>query len=214
MSPAAATPSPKTAAKVEDAASDAAAKPVVTIKKYANRRLYNTATSSYVTLDHLCGMVKQGVEFAVFDAKTGEDITRSVLTQIIVEEENKGENLLPINFLRELIRLYGGNMQVVVPNYLDGMMQAFARNQDQIAQAMQGMMQFNTNPMQAFEDMHRNNLAMMGRAWGMFAPFQTDGQADATAPAGERATPESLQAALEQQITELEEQLRALKATK
>src|SRR5262249_27016367 len=88
------------------------------LKKYANRRLYNTATSSYVTLDHLCQMVKDGVEFAVYDAKTGEDITRSVLTQIIVEEEAKGQNLLPINFLRQLISFYGDNLQFLVPRYL------------------------------------------------------------------------------------------------
>src|SRR3546814_14146542 len=91
----------------------------ITIKKYANRRLYNTATSSYVTLDHLCQMVKEGADFVVYDAKTGEDITRSVLTQIIVEEEGKGQNMLPIGFLRQLISLYGDNMQWMVPKYLD-----------------------------------------------------------------------------------------------
>src|SRR5215831_10751166 len=104
----------------------------ITIKKYANRRLYNTATSSYVTLDHLCQMVKNGVEFVVYDAKTGEDITRSVLTQIIVEEEAKGQNLLPINFLRQLISLYGDNLQFLVPRYLDQSMELFARNQEQM----------------------------------------------------------------------------------
>src|SRR5215475_2293924 len=104
----------------------------VTIKKYANRRLYNTATSSYVTLDHLCQMVKDGVDFVVYDAKTGEDITRQVLTQIIVEEEAKGQNLLPISFMRKLISFYGDNMQAFVPGYLDYSMQAFSRNQERM----------------------------------------------------------------------------------
>ncbi|KJV10470.1 hypothetical protein VZ95_04680, partial [Elstera litoralis] len=100
----------------------------MTIKKYANRRLYNTATSSYVTLDTLCQMVKDDVDFVVYDAKTSEDITRQVLTQIIVEEEGKGQNMLPISFLRQLIGLYGDNMQWLVPSYLETAMQSFARN--------------------------------------------------------------------------------------
>jgi polyhydroxyalkanoate synthesis repressor PhaR len=115
---------------------EAAAQPQqqpVTIKKYANRRLYNTATSSYVTLDHLCQMVKDNTDFVVYDAKTGEDITRQVLTQIIVEEEGKsGQNLLPIGFLRQLIGFYGDNMQFVVPRYLDYSMRWFSSNQEQV----------------------------------------------------------------------------------
>src|SRR5690606_39327027 len=97
----------------------------VRIKKYANRRLYNTATSSYVTLDYLAQMVREGLDFTVEDAKTGEDITRSVLTQIIVEEESKGQNMLPINFLRQLISLYGDNLQFLVPGYLEKSMESF-----------------------------------------------------------------------------------------
>ena len=107
------------------------ADPVI-IKKYANRRLYNTQTSSYVTLDHLCEMVKEGVDFEVRDARTGEDITRSVLTQIIFEEEAKGQNLLPIRFLRQLIRLYGDSLQSFVPGYLDISMESFTKNQEAI----------------------------------------------------------------------------------
>jgi polyhydroxyalkanoate synthesis repressor PhaR len=103
--------------------------PPIVIKKYANRRLYNTATSSYVTLDDLSAMVKKGGDFVVYDAKTGEDITRSVLTQIIVEEEQKGQNLLPISFLRQLISFYGDNMQWLVPRYLEHAMKSFAHNQ-------------------------------------------------------------------------------------
>ena len=104
----------------------------VVIKKYANRRLYNTATSSYVTLDHLSQMVKEQTDFVVYDAKTGEDITRSVLTQIIVEEESKGQNLLPIQFLRQLISFYGGQMQSLVPSYLELSLNAFSQQQERM----------------------------------------------------------------------------------
>src|SRR6201996_8075721 len=103
----------------------------VVIKKYANRRLYNTRSSAYVTLDHLCEMVKTGVDFVVYDAKTNEDITRPVLTQIIFEEESRGQNLLPIQFLRQLIRFYGDSMQALVPSYLELSLDAFTRQQEQ-----------------------------------------------------------------------------------
>jgi polyhydroxyalkanoate synthesis repressor PhaR len=140
----------------------------VIIKKYANRRLYNTQTSSYVTLDHLAGMVKDGVEFEVQDARTGEDITRSVLTQIIFEEEAKGQNLLPIKFLRQLIRFYGDSLQAFVPGYLDMSMESFTKNQgamrDRIAEAMGGGNQM-------IENLTRQNLAMFERAMQMFSPF-------------------------------------------
>ena len=140
----------------------------VIIKKYANRRLYNTQTSSYVTLDHLAGMVKEGTEFEVQDARTGEDITRSVLTQIIFEEEAKGQNLLPIKFLRQLIRFYGDNLQAFVPGYLDMSMDSFTKNQgamrDRIAEAMGGGNQM-------IENLTRQNLAMFERAMQVFSPF-------------------------------------------
>jgi polyhydroxyalkanoate synthesis repressor PhaR len=140
----------------------------VIIKKYANRRLYNTQTSSYVTLDHLCEMVKAGTEFEVHDARTGEDITRSVLTQIIFEEEAKGQSLLPIHFLRQLIQLYGNSMQAFVPGYLDLSMQNFTKNQEamrsRIAEAFGG-------GNQALESLTRQNLAMFERAVKMFSPF-------------------------------------------
>ncbi|MBT4890012.1 MAG: polyhydroxyalkanoate synthesis repressor PhaR, partial [Rhodospirillales bacterium] len=110
---------------------------LVTIKKYANRRLYNTATSSYVTLEDLAVMIKEGVEFSVFDAKTGEDITHSVLTHIIVEQEGKGQNLLPVSFLRHLISFYGDSLESVVPKYLEQSMHSFAHNQDQMKKSMQ-----------------------------------------------------------------------------
>ena len=142
----------------------------VTIKKYANRRLYNTATSSYVTLDHLAQMVKEGTDFAVFDAKTGEDITRSVLTHIIVEEEGKGQNLLPIDFLRHLISFYGDSLQAVVPNYLDHTMHIFACNQEQMRGAMQEALE-ELNPFGQLEEMGKQNMAMFENAMKMFVPF-------------------------------------------
>ncbi|HEY8696042.1 MAG TPA: polyhydroxyalkanoate synthesis repressor PhaR [Rhizomicrobium sp.] len=152
----------------------------VVIKKYANRRLYNTQTSSYVTLDHLCEMVKAGTEFEVRDARSGEDITRSVLTQIIFEEEAKGQNLLPIRFLRQLIRLYGDSLQAFVPGYLDLSMESFTKNQDamrtRMAEAFGG-------GSQALEAMTRQNLAMFERAMKMFTPF--------VPPAARAAEPEA-----------------------
>jgi polyhydroxyalkanoate synthesis repressor PhaR len=140
----------------------------VIIKKYANRRLYNTQTSSYVTLDHLASMVKEGTEFEVRDARTGEDITRSVLTQIIFEEEAKGQSLLPIKFLRQLIRFYGDSLQSFVPGYLDMSMDGFAKNQEQmrsrLAEAFGGSGQ-------VIENLTRQNMAMFERAMSMFSPF-------------------------------------------
>lgn len=187
------------------------AKPApITIKKYANRRLYNTATSSYVTLDHLCQMVKEGKDFVVYDAKTGDDITRSVLTQIIVEEESKGQNLLPISFLRQLIGFYGDNMQWVVPRYLEYSMQAFSRNQEQMRDYFQntlgGMFPFGT-----FEEVGKQNLAMFERAMRMFTPFAPAEQgkgAGEDAPRkseGERALEE-----MQQRLAELQRQLAGL----
>ena len=142
----------------------------VTIKKYANRRLYNTATSSYVTLDDLCQMVKDGIEFAVYDAKSGDDITRSVLTQIIVEEESKGQNLLPITFLRQLISFYGDSLQSVVPRYLEQSMSSFARNQEQmrayLKETFDGLFPFGQ-----FEEVGKQNMAIIEQTMKMFSPF-------------------------------------------
>ena len=140
-----------------------AEKPPITIKKYANRRLYNTATSSYVTLDNLATMVKEGSDFVVYDAKSGEDITRQVLTHIIVEEENKGQNLLPIDFLRHLISFYGDSLQSVVPNYLDYSMKAFAKNQEQMRDYMEDSMG-GLNPFGQFEEIGKQNVAMFEEA--------------------------------------------------
>jgi len=156
------------------------AAPVV-IKKYANRRLYNTATSAYVTLDHLSQMVKDKTDFVVYDAKTGDDITRSVLTQIIFEEESKGgQTLLPIPFLRQLISFYGDSLQGVVPQYLEMSMTQFARNQEQMRRYLQNA--FGFNPFQQFESMGKQNMAMFEQAIRMFNPFQL-GPGNQPAPA-------------------------------
>ena len=191
----------------------------ITIKKYANRRLYNTATSSYVTLDHLCQMVKDGVDFVVYDAKSGEDITRTVLTQIIVEEEAKGANLLPINFLRQLITFYGDNMEWVVPRYLEHMMTSFAENQDRMRKSMQdafgGMFPFGN-----LEEMNKQNRALFENAMRMLTPFGVPGSDEAqeksenavpptpngSATAGDPKTLSDLQ----QQVDQLQRQLEAL----
>src|ERR1700680_2844857 len=142
----------------------------VVIKKYANRRLYNTGTSTYVTLEDLAAMVKAGEDFVVFDAKTSEDITRSVLTQIIFEQENKeGQNLLPITFLRQLIRFYGDSMQMLVPRYLEVSIDSLTREQEkfrtQICQAC------GVGGFAALEDQVRRNMEMFERTFAMFAPF-------------------------------------------
>lgn len=146
----------------------------ITIKKYANRRLYNTATSSYVTLDHLCQMVKDNEDFVVYDAKTGEDITRSVLTQIIVEEEGKGQNLLPISFLRQLISLYGDSLGDVVPRYLEMSMSSFYRNEEQMRTLMQKAVE-GMFPLQQIEEMNKQNMAIFESAMKMFSPFYNEG---------------------------------------
>src|ERR1700679_3796478 len=137
------------------------AAPVI-IKKYANRRLYNTQTSSYVTLDNLSQMVRNGGDFIVYDAKNGEDITRSVLTQIIVEQEQKGQNLLPISFLRQLIGMYGDSMQFLVPGYLEQAMVSFARNQDQMRDTLRAT--FGIFPFGQFEEMGKQNMALFEQA--------------------------------------------------
>jgi len=146
--------------------------PPVVVKKYANRRLYNTESSSYITLDNLADMVRHGRDFVVYDAKTGDDITRSVLTQIIVEEEGKGQNLLPTNFLRQLIGFYGGSMQGLVPTYLEQAMSAFAQQQDQMRATMQRTMG-TMFPFGNMEEVSRQNMAMMERAFSLFTPFRT-----------------------------------------
>lgn len=164
--------------------------PPVIIKKYANRRLYNTATSRYVTLEQLSEMVKGGQCFAVYDAKTGEDITRSVLTQIIFEEEGKGQNLLPVRFLEQLIRMYGDAMQPFVPEYLETAMETFKKNQAAIREQFAGAIHA-IPALKPFEDIAKKNLALMEKAVQRFSPFEMaqkarDAALRATKPPAER----------------------------
>ena len=188
----------------------------IVIKKYANRRLYNTAKSSYVTLDDLSKMVRAGQDFVVYDAKSGDDITRSVLTQIIFEEEAKGQSMLPTNFLRQIIGLYGDTLQGVVPSYLDASMETFAQNQERMRQAFGG------NPAAAnFESMTRGNMEWFEQAMRMFSPFGAaagDAAAGGAAkPAGRPAEPEAPAAdkpaaGLSQDLDQLQRQLGEMQA--
>ena len=189
----------------------------VIIKKYANRRLYNTATSSYVTLDNLSDMVRQNVDFVVFDAKTGDDITRSVLAQIIFEEESRGQNLLPIQFLRQLISFYGDSMQNLLPTYLEMSLDGFAKQQErfrsQFSQAFGG-----APSLGYFDEQVSQNLAMFDRAMRMFSPFSFANASGAApvAPEGDIApAPAPREAAPVKEadtVRELREQMEAMKA--
>ena len=135
------------------------------IKKYANRRLYNTETSSYITLEHLAVMTREGRDFKVVDAKSDEDITHNILTQIIMEEEARGETMLPVNFLRQLISMYGDSMQAMVPGYLEASMDSFRRNQLQFKSAVEGA--FANSP---FAELAKQNMAMFEAATSAFKP--------------------------------------------
>lgn len=148
------------------------------IKKYANRRLYDTGRSSYVTLDDLCVMVKEGHDFVVRDAKSGDDITRSVLTQIIVDQESKGENLLPISFLRQLIGFYGESMQSLLPNYLEHTMESFVKNSEQFSEQMNKSLEGMMNPVSTLEELNRQNMAVFEKAMRAWAPFPQDKKSD------------------------------------
>ncbi len=156
-------------------------RPVI-IKKYANRRLYNTDTSTYVTLEDLAEMVRAERDFVVYDAKTGEDLTHSVLTQIIVEQESRGTNLLPIGFLRQLIRFYGDSMQKLVPSYLEFSLDSLTRQQEQYRRRFAHV--FGTAAFEAMQEQVRKNFATFERALGLFSPFSaTDSGDGGKAPA-------------------------------
>ncbi|MGR3723336.1 polyhydroxyalkanoate synthesis repressor PhaR [Abyssibius alkaniclasticus] len=185
----------------------------IVIKKYANRRLYNTAKSSYVTLENLSQMVRDGEDFVVHDAKSGEDITRSVLAQIIFEAESKGNTMLPTNFLRQLIALYGDSLQGVVPGYLDASMETFTKNQE--AMRAQISSAFGANPAIAnLESLARTNMEWFENAMRMFSPFpgavggkESAGEKPAEAPKKPR---ESELDALKSQLSEMQVQLSKL----
>ena len=199
-----------------------AAGPKVVIKKYANRRLYNTASSSYVTLEHLSDMVKEGVDFVVYDAKTNDDITRSVLTQIIFEEENRGggQNLLPIQFLRQLIGFYGNSMQAFLPSYLEMSLESFTKQQERMRTQFAGLTPVKGIPgvgmpgIGVYEDQIRQNMALFDRAMKMFSPFAyarpEDGPAAAAEPPPPAAAPAP--APSEDSLADLKRQLEAMQA--
>jgi polyhydroxyalkanoate synthesis repressor PhaR len=196
-------------ARVEPGPKPADAQPVV-VKKYANRRLYNTESSSYITLDNLAEMVRQGRNFVVYDAKSGEDITRSVLTQIIVEEEGKGKAMLPTAFLRQLIGFYGDSVQGLVPRYLEQALAAFGHQQEQMRAAMQKSMG-NFFAFGNMEEVGRQNMAMMERALSLFTPFYRPGEtgpgSEAAAGSGAAFDPSQDVAALRAEVEVLRHQL-------
>lgn len=195
---------------------------VVVVKKYANRRLYNTATSSYVTLDDLSNMVKEGHDFVVYDAKSGDDITRSVLTQIIFEQESRGQNLLPTAFLRRLIRFYGDSVQALVPGYLDMSMESFFNQREAMRERFAGAWG-GTAAMEAFGEQARQNMALFEQTMRMFAPFSGGASGEerpenaeapkdaAAAPRGEDA---KALAEMRRQIDTLQKRLDAISGPK
>jgi polyhydroxyalkanoate synthesis repressor PhaR len=199
----------KPSARQRDMAKD---KEPTTIKKYANRRLYNTGTSTYVTLEDLADMVKAGDDFTVVDAKSGEDITRSVLTQIIFEQENKGQNLLPITFLRQLIRFYGDSMQNLIPTYLDFTIDSLVREQEKFRSQMTGAFgpgafgpaAFGPAAMDTLNEQVRRNTEMFEQAMRMFLPFGTtaraepQGNPDARGPKSDAGDVDALRRQLEE----------------
>ncbi|HVW55164.1 MAG TPA: polyhydroxyalkanoate synthesis repressor PhaR [Rhizobiaceae bacterium] len=188
----------------------------VVIKKYANRRLYNTGTSTYVTLEDLAEMVKRGEEFNVQDAKTGEDITHSVLTQIIFELENKeGQNMLPISFLRQLISFYGDQMQMILPSFLEQSMISFAREQERFREQMKtafgqsSVDMMKLTPMKAMEEQTRRNVEMFQHAMRMFSPFvAANNGTSAGSPSGEKG--EAKSGAKTDDLQDLREQIAAM----
>jgi polyhydroxyalkanoate synthesis repressor PhaR len=186
----------------------------VVIKKYANRRLYNTGTSTYVTLEDLAAMVKAGEDFAVYDAKSGEDITRSVLTQIIFEQENKegGQNLLPITFLRQLIRFYGDSMQMLVPRYLEVSIDSLTKEQNKFREQLGNA--FGVKGLGVLEEQARRNMEMFQRAFSMFTPFAQQRSPAPETPGGQTEKPPEKSSAeydeLKRQLEEMQKKLDRL----
>lgn len=187
----------------------------IIIKKYANRRLYNTQSSSYVTLEHLAQMVRDGTEFEVRDARSGEDITRSVLAQIIFEEENKGQHLLPIQFLRQLIRFYGDSLQAYLPSYLEMSMENFTRNQEDMrrkfSDTFSGRLNFKDLGAKDLEGMTKKNLQMFEQAMRMFTPFGGAGMPPGANAGARPEPPPADEGARDQEIRELKDQLAAMR---
>lgn len=180
----------------------------IVIKKYANRRLYNTKSSTYVTLETLATMVRRGDDFVVIDAKSGDDLTRAVLAQIIFEQETKGQNLLPVRFLRQLIGLYGDNLQSFVPSYLEASMEAFRKNQEAMRQSLSEAFSTPAGGMQIFESAARQNMALFEQGMAMFG-LKTPEQGG-MAPTGAPVKDGELEA-LRAEIDRLKEELAAAK---
>jgi polyhydroxyalkanoate synthesis repressor PhaR len=191
---------------------------MVIIKKYANRRLYNTATSAYVTLEHLAAMVREGIEFGVFDAKTGEDITRTILTQIIFEAESAGHNLLPVNFLRDIIRTYGDATQGFLPSYLDLAMKSFRDSREHFAKTLTGKTLTGksiaggfdiSSPVDLFQQAVKTNMAIMAEAARLFSVKSpsTPGSPPKTGPKPARKAE-----ATADDLAQMREQMAALQA--
>jgi len=192
---------------------------VIVVKKYANRRLYDTGRSSYVTLDDLCEMIKEGQEFVVQDAKSGDDLTQQVLTQIIVEQESRGgQSMLPPNFLRTLIKFYGDGMQGLVPNYLEQALQNFVVHQESLRASLGKSFTSILPGTQSFDELNRKNIEMISQTMNMFSPFkvfpgQTPGQPGAQPQAAGAAKPQSREErvrGLKASITKMQEELRGL----
>ena len=203
---------PRDMAQTADKGDAAAQRPPVVIKKYANRRLYNTETSAYVTLFDLAEMVRSERDFVVFDAKSGEDLTHSVLTQIIVDEESKsGQNLLPIGFLRQLIRFYGHSIERIVPSYLEISMNSLTRDKDKYQNYFAGA--FGAAALEAMHEQAINNLAIFEKAFTIFTPFQAAEMAKKAAEAESAAQPPPKAddlADLRSQLAAMQEQLDRL----
>jgi polyhydroxyalkanoate synthesis repressor PhaR len=186
----------------------------IIIQKYANRRLYNKATSSYITLEDLSKMVKHGVDFEVRDARSGEDITRKVLTQIIFEEEGRGQNLLPIQFLRQLIGFYGDRMQAFLPSFLELSLDSFIRQQERMREQMSHV---SPPSMGVFDEQIRQNMILFDRAMKMFTPFAFRPEETAPPPPAKpapTARDDDTLAELKKQMAAMQEQLAALSKSK
>jgi len=186
-------------------------KPPVAIQKYANRRLYNKSTSSYITLDDLARMVRDGIDFVVQDAKSGEDITRKVLTQIIFEEEGRGQNLLPIQFLRQLISFYGDRMQALLPSFLELSLDSFMRQQARMREQWSSL---GGPGLGAFDEQIRQNMALFDRAVKMFTPFAFGGEQPTAAPSPPSSAASDDLADLRKQMAAMQAQLEALSTRK
>ena len=188
----------------------------IIIKKYANRRLYDTSSSQYVTLDHLRDLVKRGVDFAVVDAKSGEDLTRGVLAQIIFEEEARGANLLPVDFLRQLISFYGDSLQTVVPGYLNVAMSSFSQQQEELRKSMTDAMSSPQASMAMMQELTERNMEMFGNAIRMFTPFpstgaaMSEGESASAETAAEQAESGEDLTALRAEMAAMQEKLESL----